>query len=526
MNRLRLRVVSILGLLLFMGYLTAANFVPEAQRLASPLLPDEGLRLGLDLRGGTHWVLGVELETAEVHELQFLGDSLQRFADEEDVSIERVSVADLKLTLSPVDAEGARLVRDYLEDFSDLNVSEGHDIVVTLGRDRSAGVRGSAMRQVLEVLRRRINDPATGVPESVVTRQGDNRILIQIPGGESERERMAKILDVTGLLEFKIVQDAAQTVDLLNAKYPEGLPAGTMIETETDRESERVIQAYLVSEKAGITGDFLTDARVQFDRQGRSVVGFTFNAEGGRVFSKLTSENIGAGLAIILDGNVYSAPIIRSQISMRGQIEGRFSAEESANLAVVLRAGSLSVPVEIEEERTVGPALGKDSIDRGVRASVVGLVLILLFIIGYYRMSGLYAAVALLANLVLLIGIMSLFEATLTLPGLAGIVLTVGMAVDANVIIIERVREELRSGKTPRAAISTAFSKAYWTIMDANITTLITAIILFEYGSGPIKGFAVTLSVGVITSVFAALVITRTLYGIFPGTRPVESLSV
>ena len=190
------------------------------------------------------------------------------------------------------------------------------------------------------------------------------------------------ILDVTGLLEFKIVKDAAQSVDLLNAKYPEGLPAGTMIETETDRESDRVIQAYLVSDKAAITGDFLTDARVQFDRQGRSVVGFTFNAEGGRVFSKLTSENIGAGLAIILDGNVYSAPIIRSQISMRGQIEGRFSAEESANLAVVLRAGSLSVPVEIEEERTVGPALGKDSIDRGVRASVVGLVLILLFIIG------------------------------------------------------------------------------------------------------------------------------------------------
>ena len=183
-------------------------------------------------------------------------------------------------------------------------------------------------------------------------------------------------------------------------------------------------------------------------------------------------------------------------------------------------------PVGIEEERTVGPALGKDSIDRGVMASVVGLVLILLFVVGYYRMSGLYAAVALLANLVLLIGVMSLFEATLTLPGLAGIVLTVGMAVDANVIIFERLREELRSGKTPRAAISTAFNKAFWTIMDANITTLITALVLFEYGTGPIKGFAVTLSIGVVTSVFAALVLTRLMYAAFPGSRPVESLSI
>jgi protein-export membrane protein SecD len=192
----------------------------------------------------------------------------------------------------------------------------------------------------------------------------------------------------------------------------------------------------------------------------------------------------------------------------------------------VLRAGSLAVPVVIEEERTVGPALGADSISRGVRASVLGLVLILFFIVGYYRLSGVYAGFALLANLLLLVGVMSLFEATLTLPGLAGVVLTVGMAVDANVIIFERIREELRGGRAPRAAVSTGFSKALWTILDANITTLLTAIVLYEYGTGPIKGFAVTLSIGVITSVFAALVITRAMFMLYPGSRPVETVSI
>ena len=290
--------------------------------------------------------------------------------------------------------------------------------------------------------------------------------------------------------------------------------------------SRNVINAFLVSERPDVTGDYLTDARVQFDRQGRPIVGFTFNPDGGRIFGELTRDNVGERLAIILDDRVYSAPAIRTQITMRGQIEGRFSPQEAADLAVVLRAGSLAVPVEIEEERLVGPALGADSIDRGVRASILGLVLILFFAIGYYRLSGVYAGVALLANLLLLIGVMSLFEATLTLPGLAGVVLTVGMAVDANVIIFERIREELHAGKTPRGAVGTGFNKAFWTIMDANITTLITALVLFEYGTGPIKGFAVTLSIGVVTSVFAALVITRAMFLVYPGTRHIEALSI
>jgi preprotein translocase subunit SecD len=527
-NRLRFRIASVGAVLLLFGFLTVANFVPEQTRLDSPLLPDEGMRLGLDLQGGIHWVLGVNLDVAEKHELDFLNDALEGLATDEGWDLEAVSVEQGRLVAQAATQGAAQQVRDWARDHGGLDVvsSQGNRVEIELSGDWRQQVRERGMLQVLEVLRRRIDDPVTGIPESVVTRQGDDRILVQIPGGEIERERAGDLLEVTGHLEFKIVQDQAQTEELLRARHVEGLPERTEIVFERDKETERVINAYLVSEKADVTGDYLTDARVQFDRQGRPVVGFTFNPEGGRIFGDLTRDNIGEQLAIILDKRVYSAPSIRSQINMRGQIEGRFTSQEAADLAVVLRAGSLAVPVEIEEERTVGPALGADSIARGVRASLVGLVLILVFAVGYYRASGLYAGVALFANLLLLIGIMSLFEATLTLPGLAGVVLTVGMAVDANVIIFERIREELATDKAPRAAIATGFSKALWTILDANITTLITALVLFEYGTGPIKGFAVTLSIGVVTSVFAALVVTRLLFAIYPGSRPVANLSI
>ena len=296
--------------------------------------------------------------------------------------------------------------------------------------------------------------------------------------------------------------------------------------TERDPESDVVVAAYRVRTTADITGDYLDDARLNYDQQQRAVVDFRFNPEGGRLFGELTEANVGEMLAIILDENVYSAPVIRGRITTQGQITGRFTPQEAANLAVVLRAGSLSVPVIIEEERTVGPTLGADSIRSGINASLVGLALILIFAVAYYRLSGVYASLGLLLNVCMLIGIMSLFEATLTLPGIAGLVLTVGMAVDANVIIFERIREELRLGKTPRAAIAAGYKRATLTVLDANVTTLITALILFEFGTGPIKGFAVTLSIGILTSVFAALVFTRLLFMIYPGQRTVQQLSI
>ncbi len=526
---LRGRLILVTGFLLLFGYYALANFASEETRIESPLVPDNDLRLGLDLRGGIHWVIGVKLGVTEEHELSFLKGLLEDSLERDKVVVGAIDVVDQQLQVETFTNEARNAVRAWFGDTDQL-AEVGTDpelLTFELSELRQQQVREQGMSQVLEVLRRRINDPMKGIPDSVVTRQGDDRVLVQIPGGAVDRARAREMLRVTGFLEFKIVLDTAPTEELLRDKYPDGeLPDDTTIAFERDKETDRILTAYLVGEEADLTGDYLTDARPGFDNQQRPQVDFTFNPAGGELFAALTEANIGAQLAIILDDRAYSAPAIRGRIATRGTISGRFTVEEVSDLSVILRAGSLSVPVVIEEERTVGPALGADSIQRGLRAMIVGLVLVVLFVTLYYRMSGLYASAALAANLLLLIGVMSMFEATLTLPGLAGIVLTVGMAVDANVIIFERIREELRAHKTPRAAISTGFSKAFWTIMDANITTLGTALVLYNYGTGPIKGFAVTLSIGVVTSVFAALVITRLMFAIFPGDRHVESLSI
>jgi preprotein translocase subunit SecD len=527
-SRLRLRIGSIAAVVLLFGFYAVANFVPDEQRVASPLLPDGGLRLGLDLQGGIHWVLGVKLDVAVEQELDFLRDNLEGQLGDEGVTGLELDVSDGRLLVMDGTAADAVRMRELASDTGVLRPvrDEPGRLEFILSDAWQQEVRTRGMGQVLEVLRRRIGDPIRGIPDSVVTQQGVDRVLVQIPGGQIDRARARELLRVTGFLEFKLVRDAAQTEELLLAKYDGELPKDSEIAFERDKETNRVLGAYLVGETPDLTGKYLKDARVGFDRQQRAIVQFQFNPAGGTIFQNLTGENIGERVAIVLDDQVYSAPAIRSRISTRGEITGRFTAQEAADLAVVLRAGSLAVPVAIEEERTVGPALGADSIQRGVRASILGLTLILLFTIVYYRLSGAYAGVALLANLLLLVGVMSMFEATLTLPGLAGVVLTVGMAIDANVIIFERIREELHAGKTPRAAVGTGFNKAFWTIMDANITTLITALVLFEYGTGPIKGFAVTLSIGVVTSVFAALVITRAMFLAYPGTRHIEALSI
>jgi preprotein translocase subunit SecD len=521
---MRTRLVGVGLLMLWIGWFAFGSFFPEAKRQASWWLPESAIRLGLDLRGGVHMVIGPDLEVAVGHELSVIEDGLERGLEREKVTGTRFLQEAAELRVLPGAPSDLDAIRELLEgDDRVVQTVDGADLVLTLTPDWTREVRERAMLQALEVLRRRIDDPQTGIPESVVTRQGQDRILVEIPGVD----RVPDIFRKTGFLEFKIVEDAAPTEELLRAKYPDGLPDNTEIALEKERNADRVIQAYLVPTQADINGDFLTDAQVQFDsRVNEWQVGFTWNPEGGQIFGALTEKNLQKQLAIILDGLVYSAPVVRDRISRQGQITGRFSSEEARDLAIVLRAGALPIPVQIEEERTIGPALGQDSIRRGVWASVVGLLLVVAFTIGYYRMSGGYASLALFGNLVLLVGLMSLFEGTLTMPGIAGLVLTVGMAVDANVIIFERIREELRNGRTPRAAISAGFQKALWTILDANITTLITALVLFEYGTGPIKGFAVTLSVGILTSLFSALVVTRLLYELFPGQKPVKQLSI
>lgn len=525
---LRWRIAAVFGVVVLFGFLAVANFIPKTDRVESGVWPDDGLRLGLDLQGGIHWVVGVAIDDAIHHELVFVQENIQDDLGGGDLSTVDLVVEDSRLRATSADSDDLSRVRSVASETGVLQEESATDdtVIYALTTDWTQEIRERTMMQVLEVLRRRINDPVRGIPDSIVTRQGDDRVLVQIPGGQIDRGRARQLLKSTGFLEFKIVKDRADTEERLLDRYPNGLPEETEIALERDPETETVVSAYLVSTSADLTGDYLEDARVGFDPQQRPLVNFRFNPEGGRQFGEITEQNIGELLAIILDQDVYSAPSIRSRISTQGQITGRFSSQEAADLAVVLRAGALSVPVVIEEERTVGPALGQDSIEAGVRASVFGLALVLLFTGIYYVMSGAYAAIALLSNMLLIVGIMSLFEATLTLPGIAGLVLTIGMAVDANVIIFERIREELRAKKTPRAAIATGFQKATGAVLDANITTLITALILFQFGTGPIQGFAVTLSIGIVTSVFSALVLTRLLFQIYPGGRTVPQLSI
>ena len=522
------RALGVAALVLLFGFMAVANFIPKEERLASRFWPDEGLRLGLDLRGGIHWVVGVDLAEAIERELEFVRKTIEEQLDEKGIRLASSGVEHQELRLVLADSADRPTVVKLADDSGVLTSAggSGNELRYRLTDRWTEDVRERTMSQVLEVLRRRIDDPQRGIPDSVVTRQGKDRVLVQIPGEQIDRERARNLLKSTGFLEFKIVIDSDATREALMARHPEGVGPDEMVVLKTDPDTGAELGAFLVPKVADITGDYLEDARVQFDRQQRPIVEFRFNSAGGEIFGKLTEENKNKLLSIILDENVYSAPVIRGRITTRGMIEGQFTAAEAADLAIILRAGSLSVPVVIEEERTVGPGLGQDSIERGALACAVGIVLVLAFTVFYYRLAGVYAAIGLISNLVMLIGLMSLFEATLTLPGIAGLVLTVGMAVDANVIIFERIREELRAGKSVRASIATGFNKATWTVLDANITTLITAVILFEYGTGPIKGFAVTLSVGIVTSVFAALVVTRLLFQIHPGTKNVSTLSI
>jgi len=533
---LRWRVIGVVAVLLLCSWLTAANFFSAETRKASPFLPDNVMRLGLDLQGGIHWVLGPDLNVALEHELDVMRGSLRDVLEEKKVVPKRIAVDGQTLVIEAAKPEDVEAIRSAALGTRVLESegAEGEALRFTLTPKWQAEVKERGIQQVLEVLRRRVDDPIQGVQESVVTRQGSDRVLIQIPGGQLDREQARGLLRQTGFLEFKLVLDRAENEELLRKKHPDGLPPDTMVVFEREKglpgqklEDRRILAAYLVPKSPDLTGDFLTDARSSLDQRYGWTVNFAFNSEGARRFAKLTGDNVGKQLAILLDGQVYSAPALQTRIGGgRGFIHGRFSSQDAADLSVILRAGSLPIPVQIEEERTLGPALGADSIRAGINASIVGLLFVAGFSIWYYRLAGVYATIALVANLIMLIGIMTMTRATLTMPGIAGLVLTLGMAIDANVIIYERIREELVVGKSPRAAIKTGFNKALWTILDAQITTLLTALVLYQYGTGPIKGFAVSLSIGILTSVFTSIVIPRLLFELYPGNRPVQALSI
>jgi protein-export membrane protein SecD len=381
-----------------------------------------------------------------------------------------------------------------------------------------------AVDRAIEIIRNRIDQ--FGVAEPMIAKQGDKWIVIQLPGIK-DPQSAKNLIGKTALLEFRIVNksdQAGKVLDLISEKgitpaqyreNPEAYPGITAIMPEDASVFEsKESNTYYVLDKALLTGAALTNAKVEFGGQfGQPIVSIEFNKDGGRIFADITDRNRERNLAIVLDGIVQSAPVIRSKIpDGKAVIEGSFSAEDARLLATVLRAGALPAPVKVIEERTVGPSLGDDSIRSGFMASLIGVLAVFIFMLAYYRFSGLIADIALALNLIILMAAMAYFQFTLTLPGVAGIALTLAMAVDANVLILERIREELATGKTARVAVDAGYQKVFWTIFDANLTTLIAAVFLFQFGTGPIKGFAVTLSIGLIISMFTAITVTKLIY--------------
>jgi preprotein translocase subunit SecD len=479
-----------------------------------------------------HLVLGVDAEKAVESRLDTVVDQAEELLREKDIIFKRVdrSSGD-RIVITVYDEEAGDKADAMMADaFPNLEAmtlqSEGGYIQKNyrLSDSEVEAVREYAVRQALETLRNRVDQ--FGVSEPTLQRQEGNRILIQLPGVK-DPQRAIDLLGKTARLEFKMVMENVNPQDAVTGNLPEGgqLLYERRVDPRTGATSESPI---VVDDKTILTGDLLADAQVRIDnRFNDSYVAIDFNAIGAKRFDQITAANVGKRMAIVLDDTVYSAPVIRERISGgSAQISGSFTEQEATDLAIILRAGSLPAPVEILENRTVGPSLGQDSINQGILSIMIGGLLVMVAMLIYYKFSGVVANVVLFLNLILIMAILSILGATLTLPGIAGIVLTIGMAVDANVLIFERIREEIRLGRTAKAALEAGFEKAKLTIIDANVTTLIAALVLFQFGTGPVKGFAVTLSVGIISSLFTAVIVSRLIFDLYLSRGKVDRLSI
>ncbi|MBQ7608241.1 MAG: protein translocase subunit SecD [Desulfovibrionaceae bacterium] len=491
----------------------------------SAILPSSRVNLGLDLRGGIHLTLGVDVAKAVSNTLAILGQDLRRQAQEERFAVLRPrviggTVLDFILTRAEHEEKVRQLLDKHypqLTPDSFVRAENGQVRCTVRFTDQEVErLESMALEQALKTIRNRIDQ--FGVAEPDIRKQAGNRIQIQLPG-VSDPKRAVQIIGQTAHLEFHLVRE---DVDLEKTVLPAGV-----IALPYQEKGEMGDRKLAIEKDAMLSGEDVEDARPAFDQMNQAYVSLTFNSRGGRIFEKVTGENVGRRMAIVLDDKIYSAPVIRERIGGgRASISGSFTTEEAQDLAIVLRAGSLPAPVTVLEERTVGPSLGKESIDSGISASLVGAALVLGFMAIYYGASGLIADGMLCFTLLILLAGMGAFGATLTLPGIAGIVLTIGMSVDANVLIYERIREELRAGFSPFAAVRAGFDRAAITITDSNLTTIITAVILYQFGTGPVRGFAVTLSLGIIASMFTAIFVSRALFECWARNAGARGISI
>jgi preprotein translocase subunit SecD len=544
MKKLRGRLLLLLVVTVVSVILALPSFPWLYQKLpdgVKRVLSHRGLSLGLDLQGGIHLVLEVEEERA----VEIAVDRFRKAADdllkEKAMAVDGISrEGSNTIVVTLQKEEDGKEVRELLDDAFPNFVSKspsGTRLVYELRSTEVERIKTSAINQALETLRNRIDQ--FGVAEPLIQRLGVNQIAIQLPGVK-DPQRAKDLIQETALLEFKLLEESKVALDLppqvekgqeetlwknLEGKIPEG--SEILFESAVSEPDGRAYSIpYLVKKDAALIGDVLQDARVTIGDFNEPIVSITFDSKGAREFDVLTAANIGKRMAVVLDGKVYSAPVIRDRISGgRAIIEGTFTTAEANDLAVVLRAGALPAPLKTLQDLTVGPSLGQDSIDKGLRTTIIAGSLVLIFMIVYYRVSGFIANMAVFLNLICLLGALSGLNATLTLPGIAGIILTIGMGVDSNVLIFERIREELRQGRPVRLAVDSGYDKAFLTIVDSHVTTLITGLALFLFGTGPIKGFAVTLCLGIAINLFTALVGTKVVFD-FLNRRKLDTLSI
>ena len=588
-----LRLAILLGLCALAGYFLYPSYyyyfeATEEQRDSNQkfckALPGWAhcakLNLGLDLQGGVHLVMGVRVDKALEHRADRLADGIRDGLKEKGFAVAKVErprdTSTIVLGFAPNTATDD--IEKYLRrEFSLLEVTRrGNDsLTLALSKQEADSVRDSAVDQSIKTIRNRADK--LGVTEPTIARRGTDQVLIQLPGVKDPQHAI-DIIGRTAQLEFSMVDTQSSgvfasidettlpegvvkkqvgtrsdaggqdiyfelpeaqkdaTLKVLNAKLPDNRVVGFgNVQLPNGMERPGVLRTYLLNARPGITGDYLVNAQVQQNKDMPSdyYVIMTFDPEGAKIFEKLTSENVGRMMAIVLDGKITSAPVIQekigggtARITLGRSNDARAKFQEAKDLVLVLKAGALPAPVEVQEKRQVGKTLGQDTVAKGTFAMVVGAALVVAFMALYYKKSGVMADFALILNVLLMMAFLALIEATLTLPGMAGIVLTIGMAVDANVLILERIREELRGGKAPRSAIDAGYKKAFATIFDSHVTSLIAGVVLMQYGSGPVRGFAVTLIIGLVCSLYTAIVVTRLIYDFIISRRRVEALSI
>ncbi|OGU13526.1 MAG: protein-export membrane protein SecD [Geobacteraceae bacterium GWC2_53_11] len=492
------------------------------------LLPKDKIHLGLDLQGGTHLVMEVDTQKAVEGSLDLVATDLEDTLNGKNLRFKRIARSGSDKVSVVLYEKGTadavqKLIKDKYPSYEQSpTFDEGGFVALTLrvGEKDAQDRKDKAVQQALETIRNRIDQ--FGVSEPTIQREGINHIVVQLPGIK-DPQRAIELIGRTARLDFKMVREDISPSGVI----PDD--AELLKEKSVDSTTGAVTEIpIVVQKKSMITGDLLTDAQVRIDSQfNQPYVGIEFNSLGARLFDQVTAANVGKRFAIVLDNNIHSAPVIRERISGgSAQISGNFTEKTAADLAIVLRAGALPAPVKIIQNVTVGPSLGQDSINKGLYAGLIGVLLVVVFMAIYYKLCGLIADLGMVLNILYLMGALAALGATLTLPGIAAIVLLVGMSVDSNVIIFERIREELKLGKSPKAALDAGYDKAFLTIMDSHITTLITAAVLFQFGTGPVKGFAVSLSLGVIINLFTSLVGTKVIFDVIMHKGTVKKMSI